>query len=142
MSKTSNDRWRLQNKLIALYHYSKGTLTCGVCGTGEINELTVDHIDGGGNEHRKLVIGRLSGSSGTEFYTWLIKNNLPEGLQTLCFGCNCAKNCHIITRETALSMIKDRLKLEELPIDLSGLVKIQTNTKIAASVKAYFDNNK
>lgn len=44
--------------------------------------LTIDHINGGGTEHRKEV------GAGARFYRWLKRNNYPEGYRVLCFGCN------------------------------------------------------
>ena len=41
----------------------------------------IDHINGKGTEHRKKI--------GFNIYPWLVKNNFPEGFQTLC--CNCSK---------------------------------------------------
>lgn len=48
--------------------------------------LTIDHVNGGGNAHRK-VIGRGS----KDFYRWLKRNNYPPGFQALCGSCNLAK---------------------------------------------------
>ena len=45
--------------------------------------LSIDHIDGGGTQHRKQLR-----EQGTIFYRWVIKNNYPEGFQVLCFNCN------------------------------------------------------
>jgi hypothetical protein len=54
--------------------------------------LTIDHIDNNGAEHRR-DIGNGSKSLGSSaFYRWLIKNNFPEGFQTLCWNCNRAKH--------------------------------------------------
>jgi hypothetical protein len=57
---------------------------CVCCGETELEFLTVDHINGGGTQHRKKVRGRL--------YDWLIKNNYPKDeYQILCMNCNLAK---------------------------------------------------
>jgi hypothetical protein len=45
--------------------------------------LTIDHIDGGGSQHRREVGGRIA--------RWLIAQGLPDGFQTLCHNCNYAK---------------------------------------------------
>ena len=66
-------------------HYSNGENKCKHCGLTDLPNLTIDHINGGGTEHRKKV------GSGTKFYRWLIKNSFPEGYQVLCFGCNLKK---------------------------------------------------
>lgn len=58
---------------------------CACCGEDEPQFLTVDHIDGKGGEHRK----RTGGSRKMQLD--LIKNPREEGIQTLCFNCNCVK---------------------------------------------------
>jgi len=47
--------------------------------------LSVDHIDGGGTQHRE------NQGHGNVFYLWLIKNNYPEGYQCLCMNCQFIK---------------------------------------------------
>lgn len=59
---------------------------CACCGETEKVFLTIDHIKGGGNQHRKIV------KNGDKFHHWLIRNNFPAGFQVLCFNCNCAKS--------------------------------------------------
>ena len=61
---------------------------CACCGEDRIEFMSVDHIEGGGNEHRRKVAG---GRGGTGFYQWIIRNNYPEGLQILCENCNQSK---------------------------------------------------
>ena len=76
-------------KFEVLYHYSYGTMTCmnPNCevpgGTKHPYSLCVDHVGGGGKKH-----GEDLKKQGITFYRWLIKNNLPEGFQVLCFNCN------------------------------------------------------
>ena len=62
-------------------HYGRA---CACCGTSE--QLTIDHIAGGGAGHRKVT------GWGTTFYRWLIKNGFPEGFQVLCRPCNGSKH--------------------------------------------------
>lgn len=71
-------------KRLVLSNYSYHELRCACCGENHIDFLTIDHINGGGTQHRTKVIG-------TQLYRWLIKNNFPSGYQVLCFNCNCAK---------------------------------------------------
>lgn len=53
--------------------------------------LTIDHKDGNGAKYR-LQLGNGNRSTGSsKFYTWLIKNNFPDGYQTMCWNCNRAK---------------------------------------------------
>ena len=66
-------------RLKCIEHYGG---KCACCGETEIDFLAIDHINGGGNEHRRKV-GDVHG--------WLVKNNFPEGFQVLCHNCNLAK---------------------------------------------------
>ena len=75
---------RLKDKIFAVYGDS-----CICCGEDERVFLQVDHIDGGGNTHRKEVTGEKQG--GFPFYLWIIKNDFPAGFQILCANCNVAK---------------------------------------------------
>jgi hypothetical protein len=58
--------------------------TCACCGSSE--KLTIDHVGGGGQEHRKEI-----GGGGPVMYRWLVKNGFPDGYQTLCNPCNSSK---------------------------------------------------
>lgn len=70
-------------KLSVLSHY--GGAICKCCGERNLKFLTLDHIDGGGKEHRKQA-------KGTGFYRWLIINDFPPcNLQVLCYNCNCGR---------------------------------------------------
>ena len=71
-------------RMIVLNHYSNNNPKCVCCGEKEYKFLGMDHINGGGNIHRKKIGFRsMTG--------WLIKNNFPTGFQILCHNCNCAK---------------------------------------------------
>jgi hypothetical protein len=61
-----------------------GGYKCNCCGETNIAFLTIDHINGGGNAHRREIK--------TDFYQWLIKNNFPEGFQVLCHNCQWGKH--------------------------------------------------
>lgn len=56
---------------------------CACCGEAGIHFLSIDHIHGGGNKHRREI-----GSGGYRFYVWLRLRNYPPGYQVLCFNCN------------------------------------------------------
>jgi hypothetical protein len=60
---------------------------CICCEENNIEMLTIDHINNNGADHRKKTGCR----TGSNFYAWLVKNNYPEGFQTLCFNCNISK---------------------------------------------------
>lgn len=69
-----------------LEHYGcKCMCECG-CTTKTPLKLTVDHINGGGNAHRRAIK-----KYGHNFYVWMIKNNFPPGFRLLCFDCNCSR---------------------------------------------------
>lgn len=74
---------RDRNRLRILIHYSGGEqASCACCGELHVEFLTIDHVNGGGAQHR-LVVGR-----GNKFYYWLIRNNFPDGFRILCMNCN------------------------------------------------------
>lgn len=68
-----------------LDHYGN---VCACCGIDEF--LEVDHIDGGGNKHRKS----LGISGGDQFYRFLKKNGWPAGYRSMCSNCNRAVSNH------------------------------------------------
>lgn len=80
-----NENKRYHRLKIEIYN-AYGGASCNCCGENESVFLTIDHINGGGNEHRKKV------GSGIKFYNWLKKNSFPPGFQILCFNCNLAKH--------------------------------------------------
>jgi hypothetical protein len=73
---------RLIDKLEILNYYSNGTLECVLCGEDRLACLSIDHIYGGGTKHKKELR-----ASGIEFYTWIIKNDFPEGFRTIYMNC-------------------------------------------------------
>lgn len=72
---------RLRLKQAAFDAY--GGPTCSECGLTDIDVLTIDHIDGGGSQHRIEL-----GGGGTAIYTWLKTNDYPPGFRILCHNCN------------------------------------------------------
>lgn len=81
--RVSQRKHNLKVKMELLSHYSNNSLKCACCGESIFEFLTIDHINGGGNKHRKSFSG--------SFYEWLKKNDFPEGYQVLCYNCNCGK---------------------------------------------------
>lgn len=57
---------------------------CACCGEIRMEFLALDHINGGGVQHRKS----LGIKGGTKFYEWIWKNNFPDGFRILCHNCN------------------------------------------------------
>lgn len=73
-----------KKRLEVLSHYSQGKIECACCGENHIEFLALDHIEGGGRQHRKK-------HSGAYFYHSIVKAGFPAGLQVLCHNCNLAK---------------------------------------------------
>jgi hypothetical protein len=64
-----------------LRHYSGGgEPKCACCGATELEFLSLDHVNGGGRQHRKTIKIR--------WWEWLRKNNYPIGFRVLCHNCN------------------------------------------------------
>jgi radical SAM protein with 4Fe4S-binding SPASM domain len=76
--------YRQKIKRMVIDHYGK---VCSCCGESELVFLVIDHIQGGGNKHRKIT------GDGSNFYHWVVKNDYPLGFQVLCHNCNFAKSC-------------------------------------------------
>lgn len=82
-----NRQYRKEVRDQVFEHYGRGCVCCGAT-----DNLTIDHVDGGGTAHRLEVLGFAQGKvAGWVFYRWLIKNDFPEGFQVLCFPCNQSK---------------------------------------------------
>lgn len=78
-------------KLKILTHYGNGKLQCVKCGCGDINSLSLDHINNNGSEHRKEIGGCAY------LYNWVSDHNFPDGFQTLCFNCQFIKEAERMT---------------------------------------------
>ena len=63
-------------------HYGQ---SCLCCGEKRIEFLSIDHINGGGNKHRKEIGSNLA------FYSWIVRNHFPDFLRILCHNCNQAR---------------------------------------------------
>ena len=71
-------------RMIVVEHYGS---KCNCCGEIEYTFLAIDHINGGGNKHRKQI-KKMGGGC---FYQWIINQNFPNNLQILCYNCNMSK---------------------------------------------------
>jgi hypothetical protein len=60
--------------------------SCACCGT-TVN-LSIDHLNGNGREHRIEIFGELAAG---DMYGWLVRNGFPGDFQTLCRPCNSSK---------------------------------------------------
>lgn len=88
MKRSKNAKhWRLLAKIKVFEHYCPGRIECACCREDKLVFLTIDHMKGDGNKHRREV----KTVSGSGVHTWLIKNNFPVGFQVLCFNCNVGK---------------------------------------------------
>lgn len=77
--KRAESQQRLKREVIDQY----GSI-CSCCGESELVFLCIDHVNGGGNEHRR-EIGHGS------LYWWLRRNGWPTGFRVLCHNCNFAE---------------------------------------------------
>jgi hypothetical protein len=99
IGQTSNSKWRRNNpeKALGLERQNnartrdlvrsikslareKYGIKCQCCGEEEDAFLCIDHVDGGGTQHRKTI--------GIKFWFWLAQENFPPGFRTLCHNCN------------------------------------------------------
>lgn len=67
--------------------FSSGTMKCAVCSEDRIYCLSIDHIHGGGNQHRR----ELRKHSPRAYYKWLIEEGSLNDFQVLCMNCQFAK---------------------------------------------------
>ncbi len=87
--RTYNKKRDIEVKIEVFSHYCKGKPYCQCpngCSEGHLEFLTIDHIDGGGNKHRK----KLNHGGGRRFYRWLKRNEYPKEYRVLCMNCNMA----------------------------------------------------
>ncbi len=78
-------------RLLVLSHYCGGIEPiCCECGFTDIRALSIDHINGGGNQHRRSLGDGLC--VGPQYvYQWLKNNGFPSGYQVLCMNCQFIK---------------------------------------------------
>lgn len=80
IQKKSARKRRKEIRAAVLEHYGG---KCECCWESQPEFLAIDHIDGGGAQHRKQVKMDMS--------YWLYKNNFPLGFRLLCHNCNQSK---------------------------------------------------
>jgi len=68
-------------RLEVLSYYGGTPPKCACCGEKQQEFLSIDHIEGGGNKHRRE-------ENIKNIYKWLRKNKYPIGFQVLCRNCN------------------------------------------------------
>lgn len=86
-SGSSCDLRRLKTDVFS--HYSAGKIECAACAQDDLDVLTLDHVDGGGNEHRRS----LRAPTTWALYRWVRKNGFPAGFRVLCFNHNLGPRC-------------------------------------------------
>ena len=112
---------KLKNEIIA--HYSQGgTICANPYGQHEkpysdIRALTIDHLNGGGTQHKREVNNNL--------YGWLKRNEFPEGFQVLCM--NCQKIKQVVRNEFG----PGRPRKYIIPNDIVAEFKANAERKIA-----------
>lgn len=79
----SRKKRNARDKRNALIAYGGNPPNCACCQESNVEFLTIDHIDGGGTQHRKEI-----GHSSGRIYRWLRDQNWPMGFRVLCMNCN------------------------------------------------------
>src|SRR5215472_11159440 len=92
-------------------HYSGGTPTCVCCGELHVEFLCLDHIGGGGNQHRRAA--GLANSAA--FYRHIIDVGFPPGYRVLCHNCNSAHGWYGYCPHTSPEKAAATLALMQVP---------------------------
>ena len=71
-------------KSAALYFYSNGMMQCALCEESQFKNLCLDHVKGGGTQHRL----KDPGTRGKAVYAWCKRNEYPPIFRVLCWNCN------------------------------------------------------
>lgn len=80
-NKGNSSKANKERKRLVLTHYGpNGHLGCcwTECQVVDIDMLSLDHINGGGTEHRKKAVGGV--------YRDVVRRDFPTGFQTLCYN--------------------------------------------------------
>jgi hypothetical protein len=80
-------QYRARLKTEVLSHYAS-PIKCALCKENDLSVMTIDHVNGGGNIHRKTAWGNKS-----NFYLWFKRNEFPSGFRVLCFNHNLGIRC-------------------------------------------------
>lgn len=81
----NRERHRMRKRQV-LEHYGGSPPSCACCGESIYEFLSIDHIEGGGSQHRKVT--------GSDTYRVLLAEGLPAGYRVLCMNCNTARGYH------------------------------------------------
>lgn len=83
-------------RLEVLQKYGGDKPRCACCGEDHVEFLAIDHINGGGNKHRRSINKTKSGKMRHSVYSWLRQNRYPDGFRILCHNCNMATSSNKI----------------------------------------------
>lgn len=86
VEETTQVEYSYKGKVIKLESFQAYGGKCVICGDNHWEFLTIDHINGGGSEHRRNV------GAGAKFYKMLREQGWPKDeYRLLCSNCNCNK---------------------------------------------------
>jgi hypothetical protein len=83
-AKENSRRHRQRLKRDALEAYGGPKCSCAGCDVAVQEFLALDHVNGGGNDHRRFD----TKGGGSKLYQWLKTNGYPGGFRVLCHNCN------------------------------------------------------
>lgn len=79
---------RKRNRSIKIEALQRYGGKCFCCSEFIVQFLSLDHIEGNGNQHREMT-GTVGG---VQFYRWLKRHGWPEGFQVSCHNCNLGRH--------------------------------------------------
>jgi len=121
---------RTELRVVVLRRYApEGSLKCDLCSESHHELLVLDHIDGGGTEHRKETGG------GDKFYRWIKANSYPVGYRVLCHNCNFKEHLRQ-NRENFDSKVWNRTNSSKIRV-INGK-EYQINLRKAAMAEAAY----
>lgn len=82
-----NYHHKLKQEVLSAYSKDHDHPACCNCGFDNIHALQLDHINGGGRQHRIS----LASQGSHNIYQWLRREGYPKGYQVLCANCNWIK---------------------------------------------------
>lgn len=93
-------RWRAALRAEVLAAYG-GKCTC--CGESEPKFLALNHVDGGGNAHRRSL-GRAGRGSSMQVYKDVKNRGFPPDFNLLCHNCNVAEGFYGVCPHQAVEV--------------------------------------
>lgn len=89
-------RIRQRDKMAAIEMYGG---KCECCGETQPEFLTIDHINGGGNQHRKTT------PTARNSWRYVRQHNYPNDFRLLCYNCNQAYSIYGVCPHQTAAMI-------------------------------------